>query len=186
MSRWTSYLSCHFILLHNCDHYGNKLYCFCSEYLLETQVKDVNLFKKEQHDDDFLKMNPQHTVPVLIDGDFVLSESRAIATYLAEKNYPAGHSLYPLDAKKRAIINNRLYYDATVLYPRIRAICVGCLKVLWLSSWLALICNFISSIAPGFVRRRHQNRREGSPEFARGRRLHWQAFLQRTEVYCRE
>lgn len=85
----------------------------------------MNLFEKEQLNDEFLKVNPQHTVPVLVDGDYILSESRAIATYLAEKTYPNGHSLYPLDAKKRGIINNRLHYDATVVYPRIRAICVS-------------------------------------------------------------
>lgn len=89
------------------------------------QVKEVNLFKKEQFNEDFLKINPQHTAPVLVDGDYALSESRAIAIYLTEKNYPTGHSLYPIDAKKRGIVNQRLFFDCTVLYPRIRAICVS-------------------------------------------------------------
>lgn len=64
---------------------------------------------------------------MLVDGDYVLSESRAIAIYLTEKNYPNGHSLYPVDAKKRGIVNQRIFFDSTVLFPRIRAICVSCI-----------------------------------------------------------
>lgn len=92
---------------------------------VKIQVKEVNLAEKDQLKDDFLKVNPQHTVPVLVDGDFVLTESRAIAIYLTEKNFPNGHSLYPTDSKQRAVINQRLFYDSTVLFPRIRAICVS-------------------------------------------------------------
>lgn len=116
-------------------------------------MKEVNLFKKEQQSDEFLKVNPQHTVPVLVDDDYVLSESRAIATYLAEKNFPGGHSLYPLDAKKRGIINNRLYYECTVLYPRIRAICVSCFGLLqrsYIFGW-QLHYVLVSLLASGIV-----------------------------------
>lgn len=72
-----------------------------------------------------MKLNPQHTAPLLVDGDYVLAESRAIAIYLVEKSFPSGHSMYPTDAKQRGIINQRLFYDGTVLYPRIRAIAVS-------------------------------------------------------------
>lgn len=85
----------------------------------------MDLFKKEQLNDDFVKINPQHTVPTLVDDGFVLIESRAIAVYLIEKNFPSGHSLYPNDAKERALINQRLQFDCGTLYPRIRAIAVS-------------------------------------------------------------
>lgn len=61
-------------------------------------------------------MNPQHTVPTIVDEGFVLSESRAIMTYLVDK-YAPGNELYPRDLQKRAIINRLLYFDAGTLYP---------------------------------------------------------------------
>lgn len=82
----------------------------------------MNLFLKEQLKEEFIKINPQHTVPTLVDDGFILTESRAIALYLAEKYFPDGHSLYPKDVKQRALINQRLQFDCGTLYPRIRTI----------------------------------------------------------------
>lgn len=84
----------------------------------------MNLFEKEQLKDHFVKINPQHCVPTLVDDGFVLWESRAIAAYLVEKTHPEGHSLYPSCPKKRAIINQRLHFDCATFYTRVRAICV--------------------------------------------------------------
>lgn len=89
------------------------------------QLREINLFEKEQLNDDFIKLNPQHCVPTINDDGFILWESRAIAIYLVEKNHPGGHALYPLDAQRRAVINQRLQFDANTLHPRIRAICVS-------------------------------------------------------------
>lgn len=84
----------------------------------------VDLFKKEQLTDEFLKINPQHTVPVLDDNGFILTESRAIGIYLVEKFFPEGHSLFPKDVKQRALINQYLQFDCGTLYIRVRAITV--------------------------------------------------------------
>lgn len=48
----------------------------------------------------------------------------AIAEYLAEGKAP-GSSLIPKDANERALMRQRLYFDAGTLYPSIRAIAVS-------------------------------------------------------------
>ncbi len=62
-----------------------------------------------------LQLNPMHAVPVLQDGDLVLVESRAILAYLADQ-YGKGKDLYPKDAKARAKVDSRLYFDAGTFY----------------------------------------------------------------------
>lgn len=82
---------------------------------LDVEVKLVNLAAGEQNNPEFLKLNPMHQVPVLVDEDFVLTESRAILAYLVNKFQP-GSSLYPADPKARAVVDQRLYYDASVVF----------------------------------------------------------------------
>lgn len=62
-------------------------------------------------------MNPQHTIPTIKDGDFALWESRAIICYLINK-YGKDDSYYPKDPVKRAVVDQRLYFDMGVLYQR--------------------------------------------------------------------
>lgn len=65
-----------------------------------------------------LQINPQCTIPCLIDGDLILTESRAMMIYLVEK-YAIDDSLYPNDLQTRALIHDRLFFDVTNLYRRI-------------------------------------------------------------------
>lgn len=73
----------------------------------------VNLAAGEHQHPDFLRLNPAGKVPVLVDGDFVLTESVAIVLYLAEKF--AGRGLLPTDLQQRAQVNRWLLFTATEL-----------------------------------------------------------------------
>lgn len=87
---------------------------------LDVEIQYVNLLKGEHLTEEFLKVNPNHQVPVLVDGDFTLTESRAIQTYLVNAKAPES-LLYPSDAKLRAVVDQRLYFDATTLFPALKA-----------------------------------------------------------------
>ncbi|KAH0820124.1 hypothetical protein GEV33_002665 [Tenebrio molitor] len=89
---------------------------------LDVELKEVNLIEKKQLSSDYTKLNPQHTVPTLVEEDgFTLWDSHAIMAYLVEK-YGKDDSLYPKDLRKRAIINQRLHFENGILFPYTMAI----------------------------------------------------------------
>ncbi|EDX07665.1 glutathione S-transferase 1 [Drosophila simulans] len=85
---------------------------------LDYEYKEVNLQAGEHLSEEYLKKNPQHTVPVLDDNGTFIWDSHAIAAYLVDK-YAKSDELYPKDLAKRAIINQRLFFDASVIYASI-------------------------------------------------------------------
>lgn len=82
---------------------------------VELKKNIVDMTKGEHMKPEFLKINPTHTIPTLVDGDFALWESRAIMTYLCEK-YDTSKKWYPDCVKTRALINQRMYFDMGTLY----------------------------------------------------------------------
>nr|CAD7423568.1 unnamed protein product [Timema monikensis] len=84
---------------------------------VDLNLKLTNLFTGEHLKPEYIKLNPQHTVPTLNDNGFILTESRAIAGYLVDQ-YGKNDSLYPKDPKKRAVVDQRLYFDIGTLYQR--------------------------------------------------------------------
>ncbi|KAH8320739.1 hypothetical protein KR067_008166 [Drosophila pandora] len=88
---------------------------------LDFEYKIVNLLEKEHLKPEFLKINPLHTVPTLDDGGFYLYDSHAINAYLVSK-YGKDDSLYPKDLQKKAIVDQRLHYDSSVVTSTARAI----------------------------------------------------------------
>ncbi|GBP18467.1 Glutathione S-transferase 1 [Eumeta japonica] len=77
---------------------------------------DINLLEGHHLKDEYTKLNPQHTVPTLVDGDFAIWDSHAIATYLVSE-YGADDSLYPAEPKSRALVDQRLHFDSGILFP---------------------------------------------------------------------
>ncbi|XP_065369946.1 glutathione S-transferase 1-like [Calliphora vicina] len=75
----------------------------------------IDLMAGGQMSEDFLKKNPQHTVPTLEDGGHFISDSHAIITYLVSK-YAKDDSLYPKDFLKRALVDQRLHFEGGVAY----------------------------------------------------------------------
>nr|XP_023027373.1 glutathione S-transferase D5-like [Leptinotarsa decemlineata] len=83
----------------------------------QSVINFVSPAAKQHLTPEYLKLNPLHTIPTLEDGDFVIYDSHAIIAYLADK-YADGGALYPKDVEKRAIINQRMYFDCGTLFPK--------------------------------------------------------------------
>jgi glutathione S-transferase len=82
---------------------------------LEIEEKTIDLGKGEQRSPDYLALNPNGAVPTLVDGDFVLTESRAIMQYLASKKPESG--LLPRDEAARADVIRWQFWDASHFSP---------------------------------------------------------------------
>jgi glutathione S-transferase len=79
----------------------------------EFEFVSVNLMAGENRHPDFLRLNPTGKLPVLVDGDLVLTESAAIVMYLAEKYGAKG--LMPTDLKERAQVYRWSMFAVTEL-----------------------------------------------------------------------
>ncbi|KAI5631030.1 hypothetical protein NE865_16256 [Phthorimaea operculella] len=94
---------------------------------LDVNIKFVNTLAGDQFKPEFIEKNPLHSVPLLEEGDYHLPDSHAIITYLVSKYGAAQKDLYPTDLRIRAIVDQRLFFDATSLFVHIRTV-IGHLK----------------------------------------------------------
>ena len=74
----------------------------------------VDLMKGEGQSADFLKLNPFGKVPVLVDGDLVLTESAAICSYLGDK-HPESELVPPAGSGARGKYDQWSYFVLTEL-----------------------------------------------------------------------
>ncbi|KAH8284975.1 hypothetical protein KR054_003346 [Drosophila jambulina] len=89
---------------------------------LNLELKPVDFTKKEHLSEEFIKLNPQHQIPVLVDTDGeVYVDSHAIVCFLVAK-YAQNDQLYPKDLKRRAHIDHRMHYENGVLFQVIKDI----------------------------------------------------------------
>lgn len=82
----------------------------------------LNLAAGEHRTEDFKKINPRSIVPTIVDGDFVLWESKAILMYLPHKVGMCRVAEYPKCPKVRALIHQRLLFDSVDFYPHVSAV----------------------------------------------------------------
>ena len=79
------------------------------------ELVHVDYFKGEQKAEPFISLNPNASVPALVDGDFVLWESNAILQYAADK--VGNHTAYPSELRSRADVNRWLLWESSSWFP---------------------------------------------------------------------
>ena len=97
---------------------GKKVTIMLEETGLEYRVIPVNIGKGDQHTPEFLSLNPNNKMPVIVDhevdGDpLVMFESGAILTYLAEKT----GQLLPADTRGRFKVLQWVFWQVGGLGP---------------------------------------------------------------------
>jgi glutathione S-transferase len=84
---------------------------------LEYEARFVDMAKGEHQSADYLRINPNHQVPTLIDGDVKIHESNAILRYLCFKHDLA--QWYPKSLPVRASVEQWLDWNQCRLSPAV-------------------------------------------------------------------
>lgn len=82
---------------------------------LEFETMAIDYFAGEHKSDEYTAVNPNQSIPAMVDGDFTLWESNAMLQYAADKQSDAAH--YPTDARSRADINRWHLWEASAWFP---------------------------------------------------------------------
>jgi glutathione S-transferase len=85
-----------------------KVILLCKVLKIEPEYKLIQLQKAEHKSVEFLQLNPEGKVPVLIDDNFVLTESAAILQYLAHNNKS---TLWPDEITEQAEVLKWLFWQ---------------------------------------------------------------------------
>ena len=89
-----------------------KVLWLADELALTYEREDWGLPVRDPHVPEFLALNPNAQVPVIIEDGFVLWESNAILRYLAQQH---GSDLLPRDPHRRALVEQWLGWQAVDL-----------------------------------------------------------------------
>lgn len=79
------------------------------------ELMHVDYFKGQQKEEPYLSINPNASIPAMVDGDLVLWESNAILQYAADK--VGADAAYPRDLKVRADVNRWLFWESASWFP---------------------------------------------------------------------
>jgi glutathione S-transferase len=77
----------------------------------DTEVIDITTGEQKQH--SYTSFNPNQMVPVLEDGDMMLTESTAIMKYIADKT---GSASYPRELRARARVDEMMSWFSTNIF----------------------------------------------------------------------
>ncbi|EEY78766.1 glutathione S-transferase, N-terminal domain protein [Acinetobacter calcoaceticus RUH2202] len=91
-----------------------KVLWLCEELDLEYEREDWGRGVLSTQSPEFLQLNPNGQIPVVLDGDLVLWQSNSIIRYLANA-YDKEHLLYPTQAKERFFVDQWLDWQAIEL-----------------------------------------------------------------------
>lgn len=75
----------------------------------------VDYFKGAQKEEPYISLNPNASIPAMVDGDFELWESNAILQYAADKM--GNERVYPRDLRARADVNRWLLWESSSWFP---------------------------------------------------------------------
>src|SRR5580693_2652625 len=92
---------------------GYKVPIMLEELGLEYELVPVDIAHGAQMKPEFLAMNPNHKIPVLVDGDLTIFESGAILIYLVEKS----GKFQPKDARENYAILEWLMFQMASVGP---------------------------------------------------------------------
>jgi glutathione S-transferase len=101
------------LYMHPASTVCRPIMLLCAEHDIKLEDELVDLMTGAHHKEPYVSLNPNRQVPLLVDGDFRLTESSAILKYIAEKYDLAA---YPKDLKKRAKINSAMDWLNTSFY----------------------------------------------------------------------
>ncbi|KAM6156161.1 glutathione S-transferase theta-2B-like isoform 3-T3 [Rhynchocyon petersi] len=87
------------------------VYIFAQRNRIPFELRPVELLKGQQRSPEFSQINSLQKVPVLKDGDFILTESTAILIYLSLKYQTEAH-WYPPDLQTRSRVHEYLGWHA--------------------------------------------------------------------------
>ena len=82
---------------------------------IDFETAEIDYFAQGHLAPEYMAINPNASLPALVDGDLKLWESNAILQYAADKAGAA--SAYPADLKVRADINRWLLWEANLWFP---------------------------------------------------------------------